>query len=156
MVFFSLPWNPHGAQQAPAAATTHIFKRHGEINSEQELDVFLRKSGSQSVHSQAVEMEARQQNPESSSHMKLCGITTVARRLSWVVGDVWGLLRFLYTRARALSSFLIIKASLDKWQGLFSIQTVTSAGPRCCLPSVMDRNKTYSQLEERNRTPSGS
>lgn len=58
----------------------------------------------------------------------LRGITTNAQRLSWAASEVWALLRFLYTRA--LSSFPIIKASLDKCQDLFSIQTVTSAGPR--------------------------
>lgn len=66
-----------------------------------------------------------------------CGTITNTQRLS----EVLALLRF------PLSSFPIIKASLDERQQLFSIQTVTLAGPRCCLESVMDRDKTYSPLE---------
>lgn len=57
--FLLLPWNPRRARRVPAAATTHILKRLGEINNEQAVGLFLRKTESQKLHSQVVEMEAR-------------------------------------------------------------------------------------------------
>lgn len=52
-----------GIYAEPSRLLLHIppiFKRLGEIIGEPEVDLFLRKSGRQTFHSQVVEMEARQ------------------------------------------------------------------------------------------------
>lgn len=41
--------------ESTAAATAHLFKTLGEVNSEQEVDLFLGKSESQRFHFQVVQ-----------------------------------------------------------------------------------------------------